>query len=92
MPHYYIKEREKSHGHDATKKDHSEANSQTTSYYDTTHSSPYLRPLYSFGIFMIVLTGVVSIIVSTYVFKRLKKRHCDYEEVSELNVDRLLYI
>jgi len=82
-------EREKSHGH----KHHPKMDAQATFYSDITHSdSPLVRPVYSFGIVLMLLSGVVGIIVSTYAYKRLTKRHCDYEEVSELDVDRLLYI
>jgi len=51
------------------------------------------HPIWStFGIILVSLTCVVGFIVSLYIFNRLKKRHCDYEEVSELDADRLLYV
>jgi len=55
----------------------------------STHSLPIWS---TFGIILVSLTCVVGFIVSLYIFNRLKKRHCDYEEVSELDADRLLYV
>jgi len=46
----------------------------------------------SLGLILISLTCLVALVVTTYLFKRLKKRHCDYEEVDELDTDRLLYV
>jgi len=41
---------------------------------------------------LVGLTCVVAFVVGMYGFKRLKKRHYDYEAVKELDCDRLLYV
>jgi len=46
----------------------------------------------TFMILVIMLTCLGVLLMGSYTFKRIKKRHCDYEEVGELDSDRLLFI
>jgi len=46
----------------------------------------------TFMIIVIMLTCLGGLVMGSYVFKRIKKRNCDYEEVGELDSDRLLFI
>jgi len=45
-----------------------------------------------FIITLIVLTVLVMMFAGGYMFKKLKKRHCDYQPVEEMDIDRLLYV
>jgi len=68
--------------------------SQESAYQSTTLSAvPLTIPIWStFGLMLVALTFVVVFVVGMYGFKRLKTRHYDYEEVRELDCDRLLYV
>jgi len=41
---------------------------------------------------LVVLTCLVVVVASGYMIKKLKKRHCDYQPVEELDIDRLLFV
>jgi len=85
--------KDKKHEKEKSPKDDKDK-SQESTYQSTTLSAvPLTIPIWStFGLMLVGLTCVVVFVVGMHGFKRLKTRHYDYEEVRELDCDRLLYV